>query len=120
MLSMTPDYVRLTVLKDEPFEGVVESVRSVFQICRLNNFAGAIVVSEQDPLDWRSSMRVAIRFAASRWTLPRMKLAFVMHEPGKVRREEGRGGGDGGREVRGFPEGRQTIRRRVQRAGTRY
>src|SRR5258706_3414354 len=109
MLSMTPDYVRLTVLKDEPFEGVVESVRSVFQICRLNNFAGAIVVSEQDPLDWRSSMRVAIRFAASRWTLPRMKLAFVMHEPGKVRRGVEAGGSDSRLEGPGFPAEAQSI-----------
>ena len=109
MLSMTPDYVRLTVQKDEAFEGVVESVRSVFQICRLNNFAGALVISEQDPLDWRSSMRVAIRFAASRWALPSMKLAFVIPEPGRVRAEVEAVANDAGLECRVFPQEPEAI-----------
>ena len=77
MISLTPTYVRLLIEKDRPFEEVTESFRSALQICRLNELPAAIVVSEQAALDWRSSLRVAIRFVATRWDVSKIKLALV-------------------------------------------
>jgi hypothetical protein len=80
VLSVAEDYVRLSVDKNEPFDAVAESIRSLFQICRLNALRAGIVVSHQDPLDWRSSLRVAIRASAARGSLPAMRLALVVYD----------------------------------------
>jgi hypothetical protein len=78
MLSLTPKYARLTIEKLQAFGDVTESLRSLFQICRLNDFKAALVVSYQDAYDFRSSVRVALRFAASRSAIPPIKLALVV------------------------------------------
>ena len=77
MITLTPSYARLLIDRDQPFEQVTESVRTIFQICRVNKLRAAIVVSEQEPFDWRSSLRVAIRFVATRWDVPEIKLGLV-------------------------------------------
>jgi len=78
MIAVTPDYVRLDIEEDRPFDEVTESVRTVLQICRVNQLPGALVVSKQHGLDWRSSMRVAIRFVAARWSVSDTRLALVV------------------------------------------
>ena len=78
MISLERDYVRLFIERDRPFDEVTESVRTVLQICRMNSLSAAVVVSEQDGFDWRSSLRVAIRFVATRWTVSDTKLALVV------------------------------------------
>jgi hypothetical protein len=66
MLTLEDKYARLAIGADD-----------AFQICRLNELEGALVVSEQDDFDWRSSLRVAIRFYRVRYTLPPLRLALV-------------------------------------------
>jgi hypothetical protein len=84
MLTLEDKYARLAIGADDAFQDVTESVRSLFQICRLNELEGALVVSEQDDFDWRSSLRVAVRFYRVRYTLPPLRLALV--KPGAAPR----------------------------------
>ena len=79
MLSLAKDHARLEIPANEDFSDVSESIRMLFQLCRVNNLRGALIVSLQGPTDWRSCMRLAIRFCASRGTLPNSKLALVVH-----------------------------------------
>jgi hypothetical protein len=82
VLTIAPRYARLTVAENEPFENVTESVRTLLQVCRMNKLGAAMIVSGQHRLDWRSSMRVALRFAAARTPLPRLDLALVVADAG--------------------------------------
>lgn len=78
MLSLEDPHARLALEKDEPFTSVTASVRSLFQVCRLTRLPGALIVSEQLGFDFRSSMRVALKFAAIRPApLPGIRLALV-------------------------------------------
>ena len=78
MLSVGPDHARLLLEKDELFTNVTESIRSLFQLCRLNQLPAAVVVSRQGSFDFRSSMRVALKVAAARPALlPQIRLALV-------------------------------------------
>ena len=77
MINLTPEYARLVIDAEEPFDQVAESMRMLIQLCRLNEL-DALVVSHQAPLEWRSSMRVALRFIAGRGSVPNIKLAFVV------------------------------------------
>lgn len=78
MLTFGSGHARLVVQKDEPFTGVTESVRSLLQLCRLNRLTAALIVSEQVGFDFRSSVRIAFKFAASRPApLPRIRVALV-------------------------------------------
>jgi hypothetical protein len=78
VITLTQDYARLVIDKHQPFADVTESFRTLFQICRLNVLPAAVVVSLQDPYDWRSSLRVAFRFSASRGAMPEIRLALVV------------------------------------------
>jgi hypothetical protein len=78
MLSLTSTYARLDIENTLAFGEVTESLRSLFQVCRLNDFGAALVVSGQDAYDCRSSLRIALRFAASRAAIPTVKLAVVV------------------------------------------
>jgi hypothetical protein len=78
MLSLTPNYARLRIEKMQDFSEISESLRSLFQICRLNDLKAALAVSTQDAFDFRSSIRIALRFAASRSAIPQVKLALVV------------------------------------------
>src|SRR3954469_2771804 len=84
MITLSSGYARLSIGEDEPFDQVAESMRMLFQLCRLNTLHG-LVVSKQAALDWRSSMRVALRFIAIRGSVPDMKLAFVANAEEQVR-----------------------------------
>ena len=77
MISLGSHHVRLFIERDRPFDEVTESIRTVLQICRVNSLPAALVISEQAGFDWRSSMRVAIRFVAIRWAVSDTKLALV-------------------------------------------
>jgi hypothetical protein len=77
VISLTQEYARLVIDRDQPFADVTESFRTLFQICRLNALPAALVVSLQDAYDWRSSLRVAFRFSASRGAMPAIQLALV-------------------------------------------
>lgn len=78
MLSLTPDYARLEIGKDEPFSDVTESVRALLHLCRLNRLGAALIVSHQVGFDLRSSLRVALKFVSSRPApLPEVRLAIV-------------------------------------------
>src|SRR5690242_9808846 len=78
MLKLGPGYARLEIQRDEEFGRVSESVRSLLHVCHLNGLASALIVSLQDAFDWRSSLRIGIRFAASREALRGMRLALVV------------------------------------------
>jgi hypothetical protein len=78
VISLGSHHVRLFIERDRPFDEVTESIRTVLQICRMNSLPAAIVISEQAGFDWRSSMRVAIRFVAIRWAVSDTKLALVV------------------------------------------
>jgi hypothetical protein len=78
MLSLTSTYARLDIEKTLPFGEVTESLRSLFQICRLNDFRAALIVSDQDAYDCRSSLRIALKFTASRGAIPPIRLAMVI------------------------------------------
>jgi hypothetical protein len=78
MLTLTSTYARLEIEKMQAFGDVTESLRSLFQVCRLNDLGAALVVSAQDAYDFRSSVRIALRFAASRAAMPSVKLALVV------------------------------------------
>ena len=77
MLSLASGYARLDIPKDEDFATISESIRSLLHVCRLNGFRGALVVSRQDAFDWRSSVRIALRFAAARGAIDGTRLALV-------------------------------------------
>lgn len=78
MLSVEPDHARLELDKDELFTHVTESVRSLVQICRVNQLHAALIVSRQGTFDFRSSLRVALKFVALRPEgLPSIRLALV-------------------------------------------
>src|SRR5690348_11469319 len=77
MLTLGLGHARLFVPTDQDFGQVCESIRALMQICRLNGLANALIVSRQPALDWRSSLRVGIRFAASRDAMPGLRLALV-------------------------------------------
>jgi len=78
MLSLTPDYARLEIAKDEPFSEVTESVRTLLQLCRINSLGSALIVSHQVGFDLRSSLRVALKFISSRPApMPDVRLAIV-------------------------------------------
>lgn len=76
MLSLTAGYARLQVPKDEDFARVAESIRTLLYVCRLNGLRGALVVSAQDGFDWRSSLRIALRFVTA-GTAEGTRLALV-------------------------------------------
>lgn len=78
MLSLTPGYARLEIPRDQPFGETAESLRMVFQVCRLNGLSGALVVSRQAATDWRSCMRIAMRFSATRSAMPSTRFALVV------------------------------------------
>jgi hypothetical protein len=78
MLSFGNGYARLDINQDEEFASVSESIRALLHICRLNALQGALIVSRQDAFDWRSSLRIGLRFAASRTAIPPgLRLALV-------------------------------------------
>lgn len=88
MLSLTSGYARLEIPRDQPFTDAAESLRMVFQVCRLNGLSGALVVSRQAPTDWRSCMRVAMRFSATRSAMPRSRFALVVQDAGDDLRKD--------------------------------
>jgi hypothetical protein len=77
MLTLGPGYARLDLGRDEDFTRVTESVRTILHVCRLNGFPGALISSHQDAFDWRSSLRIALRFAAARGAFAGLRLALV-------------------------------------------
>lgn len=77
MLTLATGYARLDIPHDEDFGRVSESIRALLHVCRLNRFRGALVVSAQDAYDWRSSLRMGIRFAAARGATGDVRLALV-------------------------------------------
>lgn len=78
MLSLAPDYVRLEIAHDQDFNEVAEAIRTLLALCRLNRLRHALVMSEQDALDWRSSLRVGIRSIAIRSGHVDVRLACVV------------------------------------------
>lgn len=77
MLSLAPGYARLDIGRNDEFGEVSESIRALLHVCRLNGFRSALIVSAQNAFDWRSSMRIGIRFAAARSVIAGLRLAFV-------------------------------------------
>ena len=77
MLTLARGYARLEIARDAEFGQVSDSIRSLLHICHLNGLGSALVVSRQDAFDWRSSLRIGIRFAASREALQGLRLALV-------------------------------------------
>ena len=88
MLTLASGYARLDIPHDEDFARVSESIRSLMHVCRLNHLRGALVVSQQDAYDWRSSMRVGIRFAAARGAVDGVRLALVARHFNDSARED--------------------------------
>lgn len=80
MLVVKPElgYARLEVVRDQDFTEVAEAIRTLFHACCLNNHLGALIVSSQSGVDWRSCVRLAIRIAANKAVLPKSKLALVI------------------------------------------
>lgn len=79
MLSFGPGYARLDIPHDEEFNTVTESIRSLLHVCRLNGLPAALIVSAQDAFDWRSSLRIGMRFAAARGAVDGVRLGLVAH-----------------------------------------
>lgn len=77
MLSLASRYARLDIPEDEDFGQVSESIRALLQVCRLNGLRCALIVSRQHAFDWRSSVRIGLRFAAARGPLGDTRLALV-------------------------------------------
>lgn len=77
MISLGTRHARLEIPAQESFGEVSESIRMLFQLCRVNGLPGAMIVSLQGATDWRSCMRLGIRFAAVRSMLPHSRLALV-------------------------------------------
>jgi hypothetical protein len=109
MLTITPRYARLAVAENEPFENITESVRTLLQVCRMNKLGAALVVSAQHRLDWRSSMRVALRFVAARSPLPRLNLALVVADAGPAGAEVQLVADEAGLNCRVFPDEKAAL-----------
>jgi hypothetical protein len=77
VLSLADGYARLDIARDEEFGSVSESIRALLHVCRLNGLQAALVVSRQEAFDWRSSLRIGMRFAASRAPVGDIRLALV-------------------------------------------
>lgn len=77
MLSLAPGYARLEIPADEDFSRVSESLRALLDACRLNGLAAALVASRQSAQDWRSSLRIGIRFAATRVAVQGLRVALI-------------------------------------------
>jgi hypothetical protein len=77
MLTLGPGYARLDIHAADDFVHVSESVRAMLHVCHLNGLPGGLIVSRQDAFDWRSSLRVGLRFAASRAGLQGLRLALL-------------------------------------------
>ena len=77
MLSLAPGYARLDIEHDADFTTVSESIRALLHVCRLNGLAAALIASRQEAFDWRSSLRIALRFAASRAAIEGIRLALI-------------------------------------------
>jgi hypothetical protein len=88
VLSLASGYARLDIPRDEEFAQVSESIRALLHICRLNGFPRALVVSRQDAFDWRSSLRIGIRFAAARGAMTGLRLALVAAHFNDTAKEE--------------------------------
>jgi hypothetical protein len=88
VLSLASDHARLEIRKDEDFGQVSESIRALLQVCRLNGLRNALLVSRQDAFDWRSSLRIAIRFAASRAPVADLRLALVANHFNDAARQD--------------------------------
>lgn len=111
MISLTPNYARLFIDKQRPFDEVTESLRTVLQICRVNALHAAIVISEQDAFDWRSSLRVAIRFVAARWGAAEIKLGLVVFTAdAKIRQEVRKTATEAGFDCKVFDEEADAVR----------
>ena len=79
MLSLGPGYVRLDLVHDTDFVHVSESIRALLHVCRMNGLNAALIASRQDAFDWRSSLRIGLRFAAARGSIAGARLALVTH-----------------------------------------
>lgn len=79
MLSIEPGYARLHIAHDEEFGQVSESIRSLLHVCHVNGLGGALIVSAQDAFDWRSSLRIGMRFAAAPGGVDGIRLGLVAH-----------------------------------------
>ena len=77
MLTLGSGYARLDIDRDDGFTHVSESIRAMLHVCRLSGLPGGLITSRQDAFDWRSSLRVGIRFAASRDSSRGLRLALV-------------------------------------------
>ena len=88
MVSLEKDYARLEISADDDFADVSEAIRMLFQLCRVNKLPGALIVSLQGPTAWRSCMRLGIRFAHGRGTLPDSKLALVVQGTEATQRDD--------------------------------
>lgn len=77
MLSLAPGHARLDIPSDEDFSRVSESLRALLDVCRLNNLPAAVVTSRQNAPDWRSSLRIGLRFATTRVAVKGLRLALV-------------------------------------------
>jgi hypothetical protein len=111
MISLTPNYARLFIDKQRPFDEVTESMRSVLQICRVNGLPAAIVISEQDAFDWRSSLRVALRFIATRWGASQIKLGLVVFSADPdIRQDVRKTATDAGFDCKVFDEEADAVR----------
>lgn len=88
MLSLASGHARLDIPRDEDFGQVSESIRALLQVCRLNGLRSALIISRQEAFDWRSSLRIAIRFAASRAALADLRLALVANHFNDAARQD--------------------------------
>lgn len=106
MLSLTPDYARLEIGKDEPFADVTESVRALLHLCRINRLGTALIVSHQVGFDLRSSLRVALKFVSSRPApMPEVRLAIVaLVAPEEMLAPLEQAGYEAGLDCKGFGE----------------
>ncbi len=77
MLSPAPGYPRLDIDYGEDFDKVSESMLALLHACRHNSLDAALITSRQEAFDWRSSLRIGMRFAASRTALAGIRLALV-------------------------------------------
>lgn len=88
MLTLAPGHARLDIVPDADFGYVSESIRALLHVCRLNRLPAALIVSRQDVFDWRSSVRIGIRFAASRDAIRGLRLALVADHYNDAARED--------------------------------
>jgi hypothetical protein len=88
MLSLEKEHARLEISAKDDFGHVVESIRMLLQLCRINGLRSALIVSHQSATDWRSSLRIGIKFCASRGVMPDCKLALVVHGAQPLQRDD--------------------------------